>query len=184
MKGKREVMIIVIVLAALLVIAGGGYALLKDQVDAVGTATDEAAADRIEAPDFTVYTADGQPVKLSDFSGKPVIINFWASWCGPCKSEMPDFQKVYEAYGDRVDFLMLNMTYGDETIEVARTFVEESGYTFPVYFDTTLEAASLYGASTIPTTFALDRNGRVYSYAKAVLSEDALVSVLDKLLEE
>ena len=196
MTNKKSTLILLISLVGLLVLAAAGYALLKDRVDSVNfsgtaasastgsTAADDAANERVEAPDFTVYTFDGDAVKLSDFSGKPIVINFWASWCGPCKSEMPDFQKVYEAYGDQVDFLMVNMTYGDETSAVAKAFVDEHGYTFPVYCDTTLEAASLYGANSIPTTFILDKEGRVYGYAKSVLNEETLVNVLEMLLNE
>lgn len=196
MNNKKYPIILAAALVLLLAAAGFAYTMLAGKVDSVHLSTqsstsaasgennDQHVSDRVEAPDFTVYTFDGSPVRLSDFTGKPVVINFWASWCGPCKSEMPDFQNVYEAYADRVDFLMINMTYGDETPEVVKTFIERNGFTFPVYCDSDLQAASLYGASSIPTTFILDRNGLVYGYAKSVLDEKTLTDVLDFLLNE
>ena len=85
--------------------------------------TQEQKQDRT-VPDFTVYDEAGNPHKLSDFRGKPVILNFWASWCGPCKSEMPDFQKSFEANGEKIHFLMVNCTDGSqETVETASDFL-------------------------------------------------------------
>ena len=89
------------------------------------------------APDFTVYDADGNEVKLSDFFGRPIVVNFWATWCSPCKREMPSFERMYEKYGEDVVFLMVNLTDGyQDTVKKASDFVEKNGYTFPVYFDT------------------------------------------------
>ena len=106
-----------------------------------------------KAPDFTVYDADGKAVKLSDYVGKPVVLNFWASWCGPCQSEMPAFDAMYKKYGDRVTFMMVDLTDGSrDTVESAAAFIKARGYSFPVYFDTTLSAASTYGAYSIPMT--------------------------------
>ena len=103
------------------------------------------------APDFTVQDGEGNSVKLSDFFGKPIVLNFWASWCPPCKAELPDFEDACKKYDGEVVFLMVNMTDNQmETVEVAKAFVAEQGYTFPVYFDTQYEAAYLYGLSSIP----------------------------------
>ncbi|MDQ9824562.1 TlpA disulfide reductase family protein, partial [Acinetobacter sp. 163] len=77
-----------------------------------------------QAPDFTVYTVDGEAVKLSDYFGKPIVLNFWASWCGPCKMEMPEFNKMAETLDGEVQFLMVNMTDGSrETVETASQYV-------------------------------------------------------------
>ena len=87
-----------------------------------GSATqgDGSQAEREQMPDFTVVDEEGNPVSLSDFFGKPIILNFWASWCGPCKSEMPDFEEAYLEYGDVIQFLMVNCTDGSrETVEGA-----------------------------------------------------------------
>ena len=80
------------------------------------------------APNFTVYDLNGNEVNLTDFFGKPIIVNFWASWCGPCQMEMPDFNEAYAIYKDEIEFLMVNMTDGSrETVEKASSFITESG---------------------------------------------------------
>ena len=118
------------------------------------------------APDFTVYDADGNGVLLSDYRGKPVVLNFWASWCGPCKQEMPDFQEKYAELGDSVQFLMVNVTDGSrESVDSASAFIEEQGYTFPVFYDTSLEAVTEYGISGIPATFFIDADGVIAAHA-------------------
>ena len=138
---------------------------------------------QVAAVDCTVYDADGNAVKLSDYFGKPLVLNFWASWCGPCQSEMPDFQSVYAEYGEEVNFMMINLTDGSrETTETALTFINKNNYTFPVFFDTTLEATSAYGASTIPTTFIIDAEGYIVGYAKGPLDAETLTDTLSKLL--
>lgn len=123
------------------------------------------------APDITVLNSDGEEVKLSDFFGKPIVLNFWASWCPPCKAELPDFDEACKAYEGKVTFLMINLTDGQrETVEVAKSFIEEKGYTFPVYFDTKYEASYKYGISSIPQTFFLDANGNVVAQATGMIT--------------
>ena len=136
------------------------------------------------APDFTVLNMEGNSVQLSDYFGKPLIINFWATWCGPCKSELPAFNNMYEKYKDDVNFLFVNLTDGSrETIEGVTQFMEDEGYTFPVYFDTTMEAATAYGAYSIPMTILIDDEGvPVHSQAGA-LPEDAIEQFITVLLD-
>lgn len=115
---------------------------------------------RVEAPDFTMTDAEGNSVKLSDFEGKPVVLNFWASWCPPCKGEMPEFEKLWKEMGDDVSFIMLNATDGGrETEEKARKYIAEQGFEFPVYYDLGQGAAYVYGISSLPTTLFIDREG-------------------------
>lgn len=137
----------------------------------------------VKAPDFTVYDGEGNEVRLSDYQGKPVIINFWASWCGPCKSEMPEFQAAYEEYGQEIEFLMVNLTDGyRETQEKAEEYLEEQGYTFPVYFDTDSDAAITYGVMGIPTTYFIDAEGNAVAAAASALDGETLQIGIDMVL--
>ena len=137
---------------------------------------DETEPEKMIAPDFTVVDRDGNEVKLSDFFGKPIVLNFWASWCGPCRSEMPDFDRVFTELGDEVQFLMVNMTDGSrETLEIAMSFVDESGFTFPVYYDVNYDAAYTYGVSSLPTTYFIAADGTLTAYGMGAISEAALM---------
>ena len=137
------------------------------------------------APDFTVYDKEGNEVHLSDFVGKPIVLNFWASWCSPCKSEMPDFNQAYLDYGEEVNFLMVNMTDGSrETVESASAFIEEQGYEFPVFYDTDYDAALTYGAYALPTTYFIDAEGYGVAWAQSALSAENLQKGLDMILPQ
>ena len=112
-------------------------------------------------------------------------MNFWATWCGYCKQEMPDFQEAYEEYGEEVEFLFINSTDGSrETREKAAAYLEDQGYTVPAFYDEDLEAVYTYGVSSLPTTILLDKKGRVAAYATGLMEKDTLVGALDILLEE
>ena len=137
------------------------------------------------APDFTVYDASGQAHKLSDFQGKPVLLNFWASWCGPCKSEMPDIEEAYQTYGDQIHFLIVNLTDGyQETQETAQSYLTDNGYTFPAYFDTQTEAAYAYGVNAVPVTYFIDGEGNLQAYFQGAMTADIIRQGVDLLLAE
>lgn len=135
------------------------------------------------APDFTVTDKDGNLVNLSDFRGKPVVVNFWASWCSPCKSEMPEFQELYEEYGEEIHFLMVNLTDGSrETVETASDFITSAGYTFPVYFDTeNSNAATTYGTYSIPVTYFFDAEGHAIAQGTGAMDRDTLQKGIDMI---
>ena len=128
------------------------------------------------APDFTVYDRNGNPVRFSDMLGKPIVLNFWASWCGPCKAEMPDFDEVCRLLGDEVVFMMVNLTDGRyETAESATAFIDSMGYAFPVYLDLSGDAAYYYGIESIPTTFFISARGNFVAYASGALDYETLL---------
>ena len=181
----------IILAAFVLLIAGAsmlynrlGEELAPEQLAVAETTapeeTDGTERPSIPAPDFTVYDADGNAVKLSEFFGKPIVLNFWASWCGPCKREMPDFNEKSQALEGSVQFLMVNMTDGArETVETATAFIEEQGYTLPVLFDITLEAAYTYGTYSLPTTFFIDADGNAVAQVNGAMSGETLQRGID-----
>ncbi|MBQ7923322.1 MAG: TlpA family protein disulfide reductase [Clostridia bacterium] len=138
-----------------------------------------------EVPDFTVYDMSGNAVKLSDFAGKPVVLNFWASWCSPCKAEMPHFDQAAAEYGEDIHFLMVNLTDGYRETEASiAAFIEKNGYTFPVYLDTTMEAAYNFGVTSIPKTYFLWEDGTLMDEYLGTLSESKLNGYIEKLKGE
>ena len=137
---------------------------------------------KTKAFDFVVYDAQENEVKLSDYIGKPVILNFWASWCGPCKSEMPAFEEKYKEYGDEIQFMMINVTDGDrDTFDSAVDFIEDSGYTFPAFYDTQLDASGKYYVYYLPTTYFIDAEGYLVTYATSALSAEVLQTGIDMI---
>ena len=130
----------------------------------------EATNDEADYIDFKVENAQGEEVALSSLIGKPIILNFWASWCGPCQSEMPDFQAAYEEYGDEIEFVMINLTDGGrETKEVAQDFITEKNYTFPVYYDISGDAGYAYQIASIPTTYFISKEGKIVASGQGML---------------
>ena len=112
----------------------------------------------VAAPDFTGELMDGTSITLSELQGKPVIINFWATWCGPCVKEMPAFERLKDDFGDKIGIIAVNC--GDDA-ETVKDFVEENGYTFPVVLDEEYSISMLYPTNSIPYTVVLDAEGKV-----------------------
>ena len=190
---NKKVLVLLLVLVVLIAGAAVAYNGLADQVELDNLAAGETVPAQVPegteavkenlAPDFTVYDLEGNAHKLSDFRGKPVIVNFWASWCGPCKSEMPDFQAKFEEYGEDIQFLMVNLTDGSqETVDSAQDYIDGQGYTFPVYFDTDYSGAIAYSVSAVPATYFIDENGALVAYGKGAMSADVLQKGIDMLI--
>ncbi len=184
MKNNLKWIIAIVVLVA--VVAGAGVLYNKFSKDYVidmpvqTTSQNESEAQNTQnssdysAPDFTVLDYDGNEVKLSDCKGKPVVINFWATWCYYCKEEMPDFNEAFKKYPDVV-FLMVNATDGyQETIASAKEYFENEGFDFDIYFDTKGEAVNAYYVSGFPSTYFIDKNGDIVTYANGMLDYESL----------
>lgn len=134
------------------------------------------------AKDFTAYDVAGEPVNLSDFRGKPVVVNFFASWCGPCRLEMPYFEECYKQYGDQVQFLMVNLCgLGNDTKAAAEKMIEEGGYTFPVVYDTDGDAALTYVIRSMPTTIFVSAEGELKGRHTGMISEETLFKTVEAM---
>ena len=180
MKQKKFFFLGVITLVAILVGASVLYQQFGDHVTARGHLAQQGQSDADNEkelpPNFVVTDISGNEVSLSDFRGKPTVVNFWASWCGPCKGEMPYFDAVYRRMGDHVNFVMVNMTDGSgETVEKASKFIADSGYTFPVYYDTEYSAMISYGVYSLPTTYFFNAEGYAVTKAIGAIDEDTLL---------
>lgn len=152
-----------------------GHAPAPASADASSSQSQGSAdSDPQPAPDFTVLDRDGDQVRLSDLRGKPVVLSFWASWCGICKTGMPDFEEVYADAGEEVHFMMINLTTGSETEQVATDYIDENGYTFPIYLDTEMEAASAFGVTGVPVTYFVDKEGNLAAYGQGRLGVEGI----------
>lgn len=130
------------------------------------------------APEFTLQSADGSPVSLADFRGRKVVVNFWATWCPPCRSEMPDMEQVYNERKDDVVVLAVNV---QEARPPVRDFADKYGLTFPIPMDTAGEVTKAFGIQSLPTTFFIDAEGKVASFNMGALNKSAIARRLDQI---
>lgn len=209
-KAHRGVLIAVVAFAVLLIGAGVAYSVLAPAAESETSAnsavhttevptddtspngnganategdTADAASQENAAPEFTMTNSEGETLTLADFRGKPVLLNFWASWCGPCQSEMPAIQAAFDQYGSQVQFVIVNMTgMGGETAEAASALIQQEGYTFPVYFDVNSSAATAFGVTSIPQTYLIDADGNIIAGVRGAMSDDVLEEAMQMLL--
>lgn len=126
------------------------------------------------APDFELPTLEGETIKLSDYRGKKIILNFWASWCPPCKAEMPFMQSFYEKNKDKVEIVAVNLTNIDNGRTAIKEFVEDYGLTFPIPLDEEGEIGQLYQAFSIPTSYIIDSNGIITKKVIGPMDEEMM----------
>lgn len=158
---------------------------VKTETDASDGGQETKKSDRYSpAPDFTVLDSSGEPVRLSDYRGRPIVLNFWATWCGYCLYEMPDFNEAYHNYPD-VMFMMVNYTDGFyETVESATNCIESEGFDFEIFFDTEIDAISAYGVRSYPVTFFIDADGYLITYSPGMLNYSTLEQGIKMITEE
>ena len=182
MFGKYKTVIIFLII---LVVVGGAaiaYPKLSEMYNKDPQSQSGSDISEDQAPDFKVYDYDGEPVYLSDYFGKPIVLNFWASWCPPCKAEMPIFNSVYQDVKNEVQFFMVDLVDGQqETVADGKAYIEDQGFTFPVFFDTDGAAGYMYQISSIPTTFFIDKNGVLVSIHRGIINAIQLQSGINSI---
>ena len=132
------------------------------------------------APDFELKTTDGETVQLSDFRGEKVLLNFWATWCPPCRAEMPDMQKYYEKHDDGV-ILAVNLVETEQGMGQVEDFLAEYGITFQILLDESTEVSSIYDAYALPTSYLINKDGTIYTKAVGAINYDLLVDQFEKM---
>ena len=144
------------------------------------TDTETDDTDKVYAPNIRLLDYNGNQVLLNDFRGKVIVLNFWASWCPPCKAEMPDFETAYQKYGSDVVFVMVShLAWGSDTMESAKSFYDQSGYTFPIYFDYQFEGYYAYDLQSIPRTVIINSDFTVSAYYTGMISEQILENAIN-----
>ncbi|WP_419151463.1 TlpA family protein disulfide reductase [Aeribacillus alveayuensis] len=134
-----------------------------------------------KAPDFELLTLNGETKKISDFQGKKVILNFWATWCPPCKEEMPEMQKLYEDYSDEIEIVAVNFTASESNQEKVKQFIENNGFTFPILLDPKNKANSGYEVLTYPTTYFLNEDGIIQDKVVGQMTKQYLMEKIDDM---
>lgn len=159
----------------------------EGQTEEVPEEDQSGQAQTSPAYEFELKDQFGNLHTLADYRGKVIFLNFWATWCGPCRNEMPEIQKLYEEYstqGADADVVILGVaapSMGQEgRKEEIGAFMEENGYTYPVLMDEDWEMFNWYGISAFPTTFMIDRNGNIYGYVQGQLTEDIMRSIIEQ----
>lgn len=188
--------LIIVALALVLVLAAGwviydryGDAVNPDAGGISGGATPASPgavqtenAQKSPAPDFVMRDASGAELNLSDFEGTPVVLNFWTSWCAYCKKEMPSLEQAYKDYGDSVQFVILNATANETSRTSGSEYIEESGFAFPVYYDTEGQGVAQYAVRGFPRTVFIDADGYVFYTHVGFISEDDLFESIEQLI--
>lgn len=172
-------------IAFLAIILVGAFFFYKQQsLDHSNTLPNEEE-NTVLAVDFNVQDEDGKNVYLSSFyDGKPIIINFWASTCPPCRAEMPDYQTLYNQYHDKVHFVMIDCVGSlGETKADGQRFVEENGYTFPILYDVNQNAISAYGIRSFPTTYVINGQQELVAGGTGMIDLTSVTNFLNELLE-
>lgn len=176
---KRKKIILEILSTILAIILGVGAGFLIKDCSAGCSRRDLLNAEL----SFTVTDKKGKSLSLSDLPKKPVVINFWAIWCGPCLAELPDFQEAYREYNDEVTFLFINVLHWQkDTVNEVEKFLSNNGYTFPTYYDTKSEAANECKVTSIPLTIFMGKDGKVKQTHSGTISKSKLISGIKNLL--
>lgn len=185
MNNTKKLILIVLSLILLFVIVKFGYGYLSGKYMPIENNKENSSSEKRKAPDFEVYNENGEAIKLSDFKGKkPVVVNIWASWCGPCKAEMPYFEEAMKKYGEDIEILMVNLTDGErETKEKAINYLKENNLDMKILFDEKLSAANAYSVQSIPRTIFIDIDGNIVEDNIGLREESILIKNIKQLIK-
>ena len=159
-----------------------------DNSSQAGDEDNEPMEEAYPAPEFTLVDQYGETHTMADYKGKTVLLNFWATWCGPCRAEMPDLQALYEDWGENTGDLVVLGVAGPEigqegTAEDIAAFLEENGYTYPTMMDEGGALRATSGISAFPTTWMIDKNGNLYGYVQGGLSREIFDDIVAQTME-
>src|SRR5882672_7551181 len=161
-KVRRELALTAVVVAAAVIAGVGLFTILRSEPDAPAVASTEATS-RAESAGAPVALLRGEPLKLSEQRGKPVMINFWATWCAPCREEMPAMERLYRGHRER-GFVLLAVSV-DTDASLVRPFLEQHKLTFPVALDSKMSLANAYRVRALPSSYLVDRDGNLAAVA-------------------
>ncbi|RKD24023.1 hypothetical protein BEP19_06330 [Ammoniphilus oxalaticus] len=173
---KRNLLIGAIVL---LLVIGALYGNLSNREQ--NNAMPEQPEVGYRSPSFDLEGLDGKKYKLKNLN-KPVVVNFWASWCGPCKIEAPVLLQLHEKYGDQVQFYAVNLTHNDK-LEKVEAFVNDYQFQFPILLDTNGQVSRQYRVTAIPSTFFIDRHQTIMKAAPGLHTKEQMEQWIQQLIE-
>lgn len=136
------------------------------------------------APDFSLASTDGRTVTLSELQGTPVIVNFWATWCPPCRDEMPELEKLWREQGGGRELMLLGVNQGERIDTIERFRAQVANVTFPILLDLDMQVAQTYTVQALPTTYFIDANGRIQDVKiGGPMDQAMLLDGVNKILE-
>ncbi|WP_438350821.1 peroxiredoxin family protein [Paenibacillus sp. FA6] len=175
------------IIIVLILVIWGIYDYTKNNTDQTKANNLQQTAENIgikkgnKAPDFELLNLDEQPVKLSDFLGKKVILNFWATWCPPCRVEMPHMEKISNNHEEDVVVLSVNLTHTEKSQIGVDEFIEKLGLTFPVLLDTKGDVANQYQIIAYPTSYIIDSQGIIQEIFQGAINDDIMEKEISKI---
>ncbi|MDD2371145.1 MAG: TlpA disulfide reductase family protein [Firmicutes bacterium] len=181
MNNTKKGLLGIVAFIVFMLVVSLGYQLITKNYNGAANVNQSNTTEQA-AGDFKVKDSEGNIVSLSDFKGKPVVVNFWASWCPPCKQEMPYFNEVYKELGSEVQFMMIDIVDGSrETENTAKAFIKDNEYVFPIFFDSDQSAAIANSIYSIPTTIFIDKDGNIVGTHTGAFTKSDLLAEIDKI---
>lgn len=144
-----------------------------------GSPTSITNKQTLKSYDYFLETTDGDKIDFNDYKGKVILVNYWATWCPPCIAEMPSLQKLYNDYGDKIEFVLI----ASDTPEKVNTFIEKKGYTFPIYYEKS-SVLPEFQTNSIPATYLINKKGEIVVSEKGAKNwnSDDTRKIIDELL--